>query len=83
MIECSRVANFDSLRMERFKQSTKEKLRGVRCPDHHQPPRLHFQGASLRDMTISLTGCCEKLMELANARIASPVAAEADIRKPA
>jgi hypothetical protein len=83
MIECSRVANFDSLRIERFKQSTKEKLRGVRCPDHHQPPRLHFQGASLRDMTISLSGCCEKLMELANARIASPAAAEVDIRKPA
>jgi hypothetical protein len=68
--------------VEQFKQSTKDKLRGVRCPDHHQPPRLHFQGATLREMTISLSGCCEKLMELANARIASsPIAAE--LRKPA
>jgi hypothetical protein len=71
------------MRVERFKQATKEKLRGVRCPDHHQPPRLHFSGSSLRDIDVSLSGCCEKLMEVANARIASVVTAEAEIRKPA
>jgi hypothetical protein len=76
------VADFDSLRVERFKQSTKEKLRGVLCPDHHHSPRLHFSGSSLRDITISLSGCCDKLMELANARIAS-AGTEAQIRKPA
>jgi hypothetical protein len=77
------VADFDTLRVERFKQLTKEKLRGVRCPDHHQPPCLHFSGSSLRDIDVSLSGCCEKLMQLANARIALAPAAEADIRKPA
>jgi hypothetical protein len=71
------------MRVERFKQSTKEKLRGVRCPDHHQPPRLHFSGISLRDITISMSGCCAKLMDLANARIASVATMEAEIRKPA
>jgi len=76
------VADFDTLRVERFKQLTKEKLRGLRCPDHHQPPRLHFSGSSLRDIDVSLSGCCEKLMELANARIASATT-EAEIRKPA
>ena len=34
----------DRARVERFKQSTREKLRGVRCPEHHQPPRLNFHG---------------------------------------
>jgi 5'-3' exonuclease len=82
MLECSWVTNFDTVRVERFKQSTKAKLRGVRCPEHHQPPRLHFQGVSLRDITVSMSGCCEKLMELANARIASATT-EAEIRKPA
>jgi hypothetical protein len=77
------VTDFDSLRVVRFKQLTKEKLRGLRCPDHHQPPRLHFSGSSLRDIDVSLSGCCEKLMQLANARIALAPAAEADIRKPA
>jgi hypothetical protein len=75
--------DFDKVRLEQFKQSTKEKLRGVRCPDHHQPPRLQFHGVSLRDITISISGCCDRLMELANARIAMAATAERDIRKPA
>jgi hypothetical protein len=75
--------DFDKVRLEQFKQSTKEKLRGVRCPNHHQPPRLQFQGVSLREITISISGCCNKLMELANARIAMVATAERDIRKPA
>ena len=66
------VTDFDQLRVERFKQATEDKLRDVRCPDHHQPPRLRFHGTSLRDITISLSGCCPKLMEIANARIGSP-----------
>ncbi|MGB6942522.1 MAG: hypothetical protein WBE37_09025 [Bryobacteraceae bacterium] len=77
------LADFDGARAEQFKQSTKDKLRGLRCPDHHQPPRLHFQGTALREITISMSGCCEKLMELANARIASAPAAVGDLRKPA
>ncbi len=77
------VTDFDSLRVERLKQATKDKLRGLRCPDHHQPPRLHFSGVGLRDIDISMSGCCEKLMALANQRIASAPAQEADIRKPA
>jgi len=73
----------DRARVERFKQSTREKLRGVRCPDHHQPPRLQFHGDSLREITISLSGCCARLMELANARVATAEPVGADLKKPA
>ncbi len=73
----------DQVRVERFKLSTREKLRGVRCPEHHQAPRLHFHGESLREITISLTGCCARLMQLANARVALAEPAEAEMRKPA
>jgi hypothetical protein len=73
----------DRERVERFKQSTREKLRGVRCPHHRQPPRLHFHGVSLAEITISLSGCCARLMELANARIAMAEPVEAEMRKPA
>jgi hypothetical protein len=66
------VTDFDKLRVERFKQATEDKLRDVRCPEHHQPPRVRFNGTSLRDITVSLSGCCAKVMELANARIGSP-----------
>ncbi len=73
----------DRMQVERFKQSTREKLRGVRCPEHHQPPRLHFHGVSLQEITISLSGCCARLMELANARVALAEPAREDLRKPA
>jgi hypothetical protein len=66
------VTDFDKLRVERFKQATEEKLRDIRCPEHHQPPRLRFHGTSLRDITISLSGCCYRVMEIANTRIGSP-----------
>ena len=65
--------DFDRLGVERFKQVTEDKLRHVRCPEHHQPPRVRFYGSSLRDITLSLSGCCAHLMEIANARIGRPV----------
>ena len=65
------VPESDRLRVERFKEMTRAKLHGVRCPDHRQPPRLHFHGTTLREITISISGCCDHLMKLANARIAS------------
>lgn len=65
------VTDFDRARVERFKQATEEKLRDVRCPDHHLPPRLRFQGETLREVSVSMSGCCAKLMQLANARIGS------------
>ena len=71
MLECLLTpADFDTELVQQFKQSTEDKLRGVRCPDHRQNPRLQFRGTRLRDITISLGGCCDKLMELANRAIA-------------
>jgi len=70
------LQDFDRRRVERFKQATESKLRGVRCPDHHQAPRIRFHGKSLRDISISLSGCCPKVMEIANARIGGAVPAE-------
>jgi len=70
------LKDFDSLGVERFKQVTEDKLRDIRCPEHHQPPRIRFHGTSLRDITVSLSGCCSKVMEIANARIGR-VSAEA------
>ncbi len=53
-------------RVDAFKRLTASKLRGLRCPDHRLAPRLEFHGAALKDITISLSGCCDRLMELAN-----------------
>jgi len=56
--------------VEAFKQKTGAKLRDIRCPQHRQPPRLKFRGSTLRDVSIQMSGCCEKLIELANRAIA-------------
>ena len=56
--------------IDEFKQSTARKLETVRCPDHRQSPRLKFHGATLRDVTVQMSGCCSKLLELANKAIA-------------
>jgi hypothetical protein len=56
--------------IDEFKQNTARKLEAVRCPDHRQPPRLQFRGSSLRNVTIQMSGCCAKLLELANKAIA-------------
>jgi hypothetical protein len=53
-----------------FKHNTGLKLRGLRCPDHGQAPRLRFRGTTLRDITIQMSGCCGKLIEMANKAIA-------------
>jgi hypothetical protein len=56
--------------VQEFKENTARKLEAVRCPDHRQPPRIQFRGSTLRDVTIQMSGCCEKLLELANRAIA-------------
>jgi hypothetical protein len=61
---------YPTFSIDEFKQSTARKLEAVRCPDHRQPPRLKFNGTTLRDVTIQMSGCCDKLLELANRAIA-------------
>ena len=58
--------------VEQFKRTTEQKLQGIRCPDHRRPPRLRFEGSSLHDITINLSGCCQKLMTMANLAIIQP-----------
>lgn len=53
-----------------FKRETLRKLEDVRCPDHHQSPRLNFRGATLHEISIQMTTCCDKLAALANRKIA-------------
>jgi len=56
--------------LDSFKRATEHKLRGLRCPTHRRPPQVCFTGSSLRDVSIRMSGCCGKLMGLANAAIA-------------
>ena len=64
LLECFIVS------VEQFKEYTAGKVRDLRCPDHRQAPRLRFHGASLRDISIQMSACCDKLITLANQKIA-------------
>ena len=57
--------------LELFKTRTLDKLRSVRCPVHHQPPRIRFEGATLREIRITMSACCDRLAVIANKAIAS------------
>jgi hypothetical protein len=59
-----------SEQVEEFRERTARKLRDLRCPVHGQTPRLRFQGSTLRDITIRMSGCCDTLLGLANQKIA-------------
>jgi hypothetical protein len=54
-----------------FKRATEDKLREVLCPEHRQRPRVRVIGTSIREAKLSVTGCCDKLMALANQAIAT------------
>jgi len=72
MLICLQVAaELEKARFEQFKQQAQRKLQGVYCPDHHKPPRLKINGHSLHDASLSLSGCCDKLMVIANEAIAN------------
>lgn len=58
-------------RIQAFQERTRSKVRDLDCPVHHQAPRVEFHGGSLRDMTISMRGCCSRLIQIANKAIAS------------
>jgi hypothetical protein len=78
------LTDFDRAQVDRFKQATEQKLRDVRCPEHRQPPRIRFRGTSLRDIDISLSGCCGKVMDLANQAISGelPSPGNAEVQRP-
>jgi hypothetical protein len=56
--------------LQAFKDRTVRKLAGVRCPHHQQRPRIKFHGSTLRDVNIQMSGCCAKLIDMANRAIA-------------
>jgi len=70
MLECFRVQTLEQASVQDFKRATEEKLRDVLCPEHRQRPRVRVIGTSMREAKLSVTGCCEKLMSLANHAIA-------------
>jgi hypothetical protein len=48
---------------QQVKTNVQERLRRVRCPQHHQAPRVAGSGTSLATLRWSIAGCCDRLVE--------------------
>jgi hypothetical protein len=60
-------------RVAAFKRKTEAKMSGVVCPVHGHPAKIFFHGATLREMNLSMRGCCERLIAIANKAIGAPL----------
>lgn len=47
---------------EQVKKNVQERLRRVRCPEHHQSPRVTSSGSSLSNLSWSIEGCCDQVV---------------------
>ena len=43
-----------------------ERLGQVRCPQHHQQPRVRASGSSLDQLKLTIAGCCQELKDTAS-----------------
>ena len=51
--------------LENLKEQIQDKLRGVRCAEHNQQPRVTVAGSSLDQLSFQVHGCCQKLIDQA------------------
>lgn len=47
----------------------RQKLSMVRCPTHDQHPTLRVTGQSQAKLNLEIEGCCQELLDAANARL--------------
>lgn len=53
--------------MNGVQNQVKQKLSQVVCSEHHQRPRVTASGTSLKQLSFSVDGCCQKLIDKAKA----------------
>lgn len=50
-------------------KSIRGQLESVRCPEHGEPPNVVIQVSAARQVAMQIRGCCEKLVQLAEATV--------------
>lgn len=48
-----------------------KRLSGVRCPDHGSAPAVVARGRTLKELTFEVSGCCQKLIDVTEAKLRS------------
>ncbi len=51
--------------MQQIVASISDRVDGLVCPEHKEPPRFLCSGEKIDDLSLQIHGCCEKLVEMA------------------
>ncbi|MFB4203984.1 hypothetical protein KBTX_03114 [wastewater metagenome] len=49
--------------LKSISEQIKDKLRGVKCPEHGESPKVKVQGRNLDNLSFEVSGCCDALIE--------------------
>ncbi len=55
--------------LDEIGDSIKKSLQSVLCPSHHQRPKVLVIGRTLDNLSISLSGCCDELIQKATKKL--------------
>jgi hypothetical protein len=55
--------------LQSIKDYIQKKLGAIRCPEHGQAPKVICKGKSVKDLSFEVTGCCQKLIDIAKAQL--------------
>jgi len=56
--------------LKQIEQSIRNRVGGMRCPEHGASPRLTASGSRADALDFELTGCCDELMSRTTASLA-------------
>lgn len=48
---------------QQVKQTVEDQVRRIRCPQHHSTPGVRATGSSLKHLSWSVSGCCDRVIE--------------------
>lgn len=55
--------------IESLSTNLQVKLQEMKCPFHHEYPRVIAEGNSAKELSYRVTGCCDHLVNSAQARL--------------
>ena len=55
--------------LKQIEKSIRDRVGGLRCPDHASFPRVTATGSRVEAMEFDLSGCCDRLLKMTVSRL--------------
>lgn len=49
--------------LNQLSEHIKKAVGSVRCPEHHQTPKIKVKGRNLENLSFEVSGCCKQIIE--------------------